>query len=209
MTANPATDHDIHRATPGDVDLLAGMVARAFHDLPVSSWLVPDPAHRRRVLTADFAMLIAHALDAGEVHTTASMLGVAVWLPADPTPPLDIPDYDQRLARIAGEHLSRFRQFDATLRLAHPSTIAHSYLQLLAVEPGHHNRGVGTALLDHAHRRLDAAQLPAYLEASSLDSARLYRRHGYQPYGPPIVLGERAAEMYPMWRPPRQAPATR
>ena len=61
------------------------------------------------------------------------------------------------------------------------------------------NRGIGSALLEAHHRRLDADGTPAYLDASGLPSRALYLRHGYTDhagsYGPDGVTA-----FYPMWR---------
>jgi predicted N-acetyltransferase YhbS len=77
---------------------------------------------------------------------------------------------------------------------------AHHYLAFLAVRPERQNHGIGSALLDRHHRRLDAAGIPAYLESNDPRNRDLYLRHGYAvrsviqlPDGPPLWL---------MWRAP-------
>ncbi len=74
------------------------------------------------------------------------------------------------------------------------------------MHPTLQGQGVGTALLDAHHETLATGAEPvaAYLEAASLDSRRLYARHGYQdlPQTIPFPDGKPAtAMMYPMWRP--------
>jgi ribosomal protein S18 acetylase RimI-like enzyme len=82
-----------------------------------------------------------------------------------------------------------------------PGAPDHAYLAFLAVERDWQQRGIGSALLDVHHRRLDAAGTPAYLEASGLQSRRLYLRKRYvdhaEPYGPADLT-----VLYPMWREP-------
>jgi hypothetical protein len=68
------------------------------------------------------------------------------------------------------------------------------------VLPGHQGRKTGTRLLEEYHRGLDEAGIPAYLEASSTRSRRLYLRHGYQDLGDPIFMPD-GPPMFPMWRP--------
>jgi GNAT superfamily N-acetyltransferase len=76
----------------------------------------------------------------------------------------------------------------------------------MAVHPAHQRHGIGSALLAAHHATLDAAGLPAYLEASGNRSRALYLRHGYTDTGPPVQLSGGPA-LYPMWR-PASHPAT-
>ena len=55
----------------------------------------------------------------------------------------------------------------------------HWYLPLIAVDPAHQGKGIGSALLCHALAIADEAKLPAYLEATTVNSRRLYERHGF------------------------------
>lgn len=64
------------------------------------------------------------------------------------------------------------------------------------------NRGIGSALLRHQFRRLDADGRPAYLEASSPRSVPLYTREGFERRDA-FTLPNGGPEMVPMWRKPR------
>jgi len=181
-----------------DVDALARSIARAFGHLPVSQWLVPDDEEARvDAMAGQFRLLVAHAIDYGDVYVAGEGDGVAVWFPPGPMP--DIPDYDDRLAAAAGPYTARFVELDKHLHKAHPAGPDHAYLAFLTVEAPARNRGIGSALLEAHHRRLDADGTPAYLDASGLPSRALYLRHGYTdhagPYGPDGVTA-----FYPMWR---------
>ena len=52
----------------------------------------------------------------------------------------------------------------------------------LLVLPEYQKRGIGSKLLDYGTARLEG--YPAYLEASTYDSARLYERRGFLSLGP-------------------------
>lgn len=184
-----------------DVDALARSIARAFGHLPVSQWLVPEDEEARvDAMAGQFRLLIAPAIDHGDVYVAGEGAGVAVWFPPGPMP--DIPDYDERLAAACGPYTARFVELDEQMHKAHPGEPDHAYLAFLAVEAPARNRGIGSALLEEHHRRLDADGTPAYLDASGLQSRALYLRHGYTdhagPYGPGDLTG-----FYPMWREPR------
>ncbi|HEV2348144.1 MAG TPA: GNAT family N-acetyltransferase [Actinocrinis sp.] len=206
MTAGPAAAQAV-RADPGDAAQLSSLIALAFHDLPPSTWLIPDSVARREVFPDYFRLYVDHAFEAGAVYTTPELAAVALWLPngtGHDDPPAG---YDARLAAVAGGWVDRFRAFDAQLDKHHPAGERHDHLAILAVHPTLQGRGVGSALLDAHHRELASGAEPvaAYLEAASLDSRRLYARHGYQDLPEPIPFPDgkpSTAMMYPMWRPP-------
>jgi len=184
-----------------DATAIADLIAAAFHPLDVAQWLIDDDHDRARIFPEYFRILVDHALDHGVVHTTADRQAAALWLPTigAPAPPSD---YDIRLAAAVGPYLQRFLALDTAFAQHHP-TPAHHHLALLAVHPDRQGGGLGSALLTHHQRRLDTEHMPAYLEASSARSRRLYLRHGYHdllagtlhlPAGGPLL--------WPMWRPP-------
>jgi GNAT superfamily N-acetyltransferase len=139
----------------------------------------------------------------GEVYATAEgdtgrLTGVALWFPltaAVPSPD----DYERRLKEIAGDAFDRARLLDAALEADHPVQ-PHHYLALLAVRPGQQGRGIGSALLDRHHDRLDAAGLPAYLEANNLRNRDLYLRHGYRVRS--VIELPDGPLLWTMWRSP-------
>jgi GNAT superfamily N-acetyltransferase len=180
--------------------VLSQVIADAFFDLEVSKWLIPDPVARRQVYPRYFGLYVEHALADGIVLTTPDQAAVALWLPVGEEPAGPPDDYDERLAEVTGPWADRFRAFDAELERRHPAGSAHHHLAILAVRPDRQGHGLGTALLHAHHAALDHDGLPAYLEASSMRSRRLYLAHGYQALGGPIFLP--GAALFPMWRPP-------
>jgi GNAT superfamily N-acetyltransferase len=190
------------RASAADIPLLSEVIAEAFFDLPPSRWLVPDRAERRRIWPGYFGIYLEHAMASGTVHTTPGRDAAALWIPVGNGPPEPPPGYAASLARVAGPYAGRFAEFDAALDKRHPSGFAHHYLAILAVRSDRQGRGTGTALLDAYHRHLDTrAGQPAYLEASSERTRRVYRHRGYADHGAPVVLPGGPA-MFPMIRRP-------
>jgi GNAT superfamily N-acetyltransferase len=139
------------------------------------------------------------------VHTTPGRTAAALWLPTGTGLPGPPPGYDQRLAAVTGPHYDRFAAFDTALERHHPAGTAHHHLALLAVAPGHQGHGTGSMLLRAHHATLDDAAIPAYLEAATVRTRRLYHRHGYtlRPDAP-IRLPGGGPLMWPMMREPRR-----
>jgi ribosomal protein S18 acetylase RimI-like enzyme len=176
----------ITRATAADVGRVADLITRAFHDLPPSRWLVPDPADRPERTRANFTMWVTHALDHGHVDVLGDR-GAAVWF--DRTKPVPLPrDYAAT---------GRFRLMDDTFDAHHPDA-PHHHLAFLAVAPEHQGRGVGSELLKHHHVLLDELRVAAFLEASSPGNVEFYERHGYHVLGEPYRLPD-GPMMWPMW----------
>lgn len=196
------------RAGAPDVAALSQVIAHAFHDLPPSRWLIADTDARREILPAYFRMLVEHAMVGGIVHTTRARTAVALWLPAGPDAPGQAADYDARLIGATGRWANRLRAFDSALEQHHPADVAHHYLAILAVHPNAQGRGIGTALLRAQHQVLDHdGGAPAYLEAASQRTHRLYQRHGYVlQHSSPFYLPDGGPPLWPMWREPQQKP---
>lgn len=186
---------------PGDADVavLSQVIADAFHGLPPSRWLVPDPDQRRAVFPGYFRLIVDRTLAEGIIETTPDRDAAALWIPVSDQPAGPPVGYADHRAAVTGTRAAEFAAFDAALEAHHPAGVPHHYLAILAVRPDRQGTGIGTALLKAHYHHLDQAGTPAYLEASDARTRLLYLRHGYSDFGPPIVLPV-GPSMFPMWR---------
>lgn len=193
----------IRDIAPLDTTEITRVLAAAMGDGPVAQWLTPDAATRREFAPAYFEIFAEHAARYGEIYSsvdpaTGEMSGVALWFPLTSLIPPPA-DYDVRLKDAAPSAFDRAAELDAALTAYHPAE-PHHYLAFIAVHPNYQNRGIGSALLDRHHARLDEAGLPAYLEANDPRNRDLYLRHGYVSRMP-IQLPD-GPRIWPMWRVP-------
>lgn len=195
----PAPVTEIRVAHPDELQPIAELLAAAFQTGDLAPWLIARADVRARVYPPYFSMLAEHALTHGIVDVDDQLRAVALWYPHDGTDLPDIDNYDHRLAMTVGEFLHRFRTLDAAMQDHHP-TEGHHYLAFLAVHPEHQGNGLGSALLEHHHRALDAHGIPAYLEATGERNSALYARHGYEPR-PAYPVTPGGPLLHPMWRP--------
>ncbi len=174
----------------------ASLLARAMDLDPVSVWLFPDPEGRARALPLVTRAFVDQAMATDRVLVDSSGDGVSAWIredgtghgaPWDEDPPEEFAPYADRLT-VMGELVSA----------RHP-TEPHLYLPMIGVLDRARGRGVGSAML---RQRLDDADLPVYLEASSPRSRDLYLRHGFTPFGDPVHFPD-GPPMFPMLRTPR------
>lgn len=112
------------------------------------------------------------------VTEDGKVLGAALWLsPEGQKGNLaqdirSLPTYIKLLGRNAPQAIST----ELRLLAARPK-FDHWYLYTIGVHQDARNHGVGAALLDY--RRQQLGEYPAYLEASTYRSARLYEKHGF------------------------------
>jgi ribosomal protein S18 acetylase RimI-like enzyme len=195
------TSPSIRRARTDEFDAVGALVALSFNELDAVAYLVPPLDDRQRICGDYFTLYTAHAFDHGCVEVAENddgLTAAAVWF--DRTRNLPEPaDYEIRLGGMTGRYLDRFQEMDMLFEQHHPAE-PHWHLLFLAVHPMHQNEGLGSALLKHVHDDMDAAGVPEYLEASNENSARLYRRHGYQDMSPCAIRLPDGTPFFRMWR---------
>jgi GNAT superfamily N-acetyltransferase len=189
-SATPATIVTLTAASPTDlatgldVDAVAGLLAVAF-DEPVTRWLVPDPDRHHPVTTGLFTLMAGDALAGGgrvDVLTDPDdhPVAAAIWCDHSTLDSAPASGPDPRFNQVFGSFAHRWHLLD-DLMTRHHLAGPHHYLFAIGVRPDRQGTGLGGQLLVHGHQRLGG--LPAYLEATSPDSRRLYQRHGYHDLG--------------------------
>jgi GNAT superfamily N-acetyltransferase len=203
-TVRPALIADAETVT------MAGVLARAFFDDPVFTWVLREDVRRMKVLRRGFELFLRRVwLEHEQTYTTAGNAGVAVW---EPPGLWKVPLVQQlrllpAMASAFGRHLPRVLRALTVLESGHPAEPAHEphyYLSFLGVDPPWQGRGLGAALLAPVLQRCDRDGVPAYLEASSPRNRALYERHGFV-VTEQFALGRGAPPQWRMWREPRRA----
>ena len=168
-----------------DLDAVAAMLARAFHDDPLSRYVKPDPEHRAATGPAHFAAAVRAVRADGEVWVTGDLSAAACWRRPGAhhvTPEQAAAAGLDRVPEIIGEEANaRLRAVFAYVRprvdaLAPPS---HWYLMLLGVEPARQGHGLGAEVLAPVLARADADRLPCWLETVDPRNVSFYRRQGF------------------------------
>lgn len=81
----------------------------------------------------------------------------------------------------------------------HPREFPHRYLQVIVTVPEHRGKGAGAAILADRLKAASEASVPAFLEASTERSARLYSRSGFARTATTHTLPENGPTLIPMW----------
>ncbi|MCT7660399.1 GNAT family N-acetyltransferase [Mycobacterium deserti] len=198
---------DVRPAQRGDVRDISRVLAKAFYDDPVMSWMLPDDGSRLKSLTRAFAGLTRHhflSRGGSEVGLSGGTLGATtLWDPPG-----------QRKASRREEltmlplMLWAFRsrvpasvQVMELMEEHHPEE-PHWYLMVIGSDPSVRGAGFGQALMRSRLDRCDAEGVPAYLENSNPRNESYYLRFGFEVMGE-ITLPDGGPSMWPMWRQPR------
>ncbi|MEU1072328.1 MULTISPECIES: GNAT family N-acetyltransferase [unclassified Streptomyces] len=187
------------------VEAAVRLLDEAFQDDPVSSWVFPDPVHRRERHPHLMRAFLEIALDEGHADLAEDGTATALWLDVPAEAEEDPEDEEEGPAQLRAAVDPENERVELIGRLTasvHPHGRAHRYLLLIAVAPDRQGQGAGAALIAPVLAECDREGVPAYLEASSARSAVLYERLGFTHLGEPLRLPD-GPLMYPMWREPR------
>lgn len=197
---------EVRTAAADAVPRMAAVLADAFIDDPMFTWMLPGGWRRQARLRTMFAAeLEQYVLPHGRVWTTPEYDGALSALPPDAWEmPLSftgrqalpwIRAFGTRLARAAKVHRAMEER-----HLREP----HFYIRTVGVRTARQRRGVGSALMQPTLERADSAGLPTYIEASSQRSAALYQRLGFV-HTDVLELPEGGPPLWLMRRPPTGA----
>ncbi|MDR2599466.1 MAG: GNAT family N-acetyltransferase [Oscillospiraceae bacterium] len=195
-------DLTIRLANKDETEEIVEIMAINFMDAEFTAWLAENVDERIKVLKDYFRLLIRVGLNKGTLNVAdcedLGVLGAAIWYPKGSMGE----EENDEIMRFAGSHAPRFQMLGDTLEEHYPPAM-YEHLALICVHPKAQGRGAGGKLISHRLNELDKIGMPAYLEATTRQSARgAYERAGFQPVGDPIRL-PRGVQAFPMWRNPQ------
>jgi GNAT superfamily N-acetyltransferase len=190
-------------AGPADISGVAGTLAEAFFEDPVWSWAFSDPLHRKAQHLAWFQLLVGSAVEYQWVWMTPGYEAVSVWVP--PGYP-ELNESDERrlgpmLEELLGKRANLLMEVFDCFEAAHPRTRDHYYLSLLGTHTHHRGSGLGMGLLAANLARVDAVDMPAYLESTNPGNLQRYSSVGFEVFGA-FDLPAGGPTVTTMWREP-------
>ena len=163
------------------------MLARAFADDPIFTWV--EPADRQRALLLEELFLAltrrSHRL-AVALTTAPTLIGASLWKGPDlkslTREQLALTGLDRISDTLSPAASARFDAvFDpigAAMEADAPEPVW--YLGVLGVAPDHQGKGLGSRLMRPMLERADREGLPVTLETAKARNLPLYRRHGFE-----------------------------
>ena len=202
---------EVRPARGDEVPQLAAMLARAFHDDPVTTWFMRSEARRPKYAARFFAWQLhrllgqeqVHVADAG--HTPPRAAGpsaAAIW-----ALPGQWRESNWQALRLFVSlvpallaHLPAATRGVEQVEKRHPPE-PHLYLAVLGTDPSAQGRGLGSAVLRPGLELCDREGLPAYLESSKARNVEFYGRFGFRVTGEVRMPGD-GPTVWLMWRDP-------
>jgi ribosomal protein S18 acetylase RimI-like enzyme len=193
------TSPAITAATRAQQDPVIGVITLAFTADPVARWLYADPGQYLVHAPAFMAAFGGGALDHGSAFCVEGYLGAALWLPPGEHADHDaLEDLFERTVPKAQRPV--LNEVLDQMGRHHPNE-PHWFLPLIGIDPSRQNQGLGSLLMQHAHRDFDRDGMLAYLDSSNPKNIPFYQRHGYEVLGT-IRVGN-CPPISPMLRKPR------
>ncbi len=163
------------------------MLTRAFMHDPSHEYLFPDMAKRESQLIWLFERWVRALVPLGAFYITEGGEGVACWIPPEHNPGLSLwAMLRAGMARIPFRYGLRWARrawiVQADVDRLHHNDLKepHWILEMLAVDPEHHRKGVGSALLKPMLERADRERMPCYVMTHNPINPAYYQRHGFQ-----------------------------
>ena len=187
----------VPRTSTAAVDILAS----AFYDDPTWSWVFPDPEQRAAQQRLLWQAFVDGAMRYQTVWLNAESTSAAVWVPPGGSEMSEAQEAAlmATLEETLGAEAPRVFRVMAAFEAAHPRHEPHYVLTLLGTDVAHQGHGHGLQLLAETLTVVDAAGMPAYLEASNPVNVALYARYGFEVFGS-FTLPDGGPEVTTMWR---------
>jgi hypothetical protein len=175
----------MRRAADDDLPIVAACLASAFYEDPLwGHWTFPDESRRRGDLFPFMTLQAQLGAPQGWTAMTAAGESVAIWTPpgasyGSPEQQALTSEVFDRLfgARASAIH-ELFKQFEE-----HTPAGRFYHLEWWATHRRHAGRGLGTALLRENLARVDAEQMPSYLESTNPVNLPRYEALGFHKIG--------------------------
>ncbi len=189
---------------PHEQQRAAAVLARAFHDDPVLTWLFSEAADVTAAIDAFFPIVAASAITRGHFYRSPGWESVAYWSPPGGTGMFN-PEHAESVGELVVNQIGAERAVETSqlgeLTRAHHIEEPHFYLCFIGADPEHQGRGHGKTVIQPGLDLCDHNGLPAYLESSNPRNISFYERLGFE------ITSEFATDGGPpmagMTRPPR------
>ncbi len=172
----------LYRPIKSDIKRMARVLANAFQDYPLFIWVIPNAEDRRKKLHYGFSGLVRYGLKYGEVYATSDKFeGVIIYLHSNSGPMTTWRwlkcGFLKVIFKWGRQSVNRWSSVgDSTEEFRNKNAPdPHMYLLTIGVDPPYQEKGYGSRLITSGLKRLDAKNIPAYLETFKNHNVSIYR----------------------------------
>lgn len=181
MSDRPSPAIASRPAARSDRDAAIATLAEAFQDEPAFSFILPDPAARRRALARAFAIVFDEDIKAGAIMMTPQAEAVTAWRKASR---MHEGRWEALRTRIPylfafGPAIGRAASVAALIK-AHLPPEGCWYLHYAGCQSDHRGKGFGGAAIRAGLERADAERAKAWLETADAGNLPIYRALGFE-----------------------------
>ena len=208
MAIDSGRDVLVRDGRPDEVELIGSVLAEAFREDPVISWIVRGDAGRDGARRAFFVGWASEQFEQGRRTQVAERDGqveaAALWTDppgAQPSPRRGLLRGLWGMRELTGlNRVHRLVRLVTATEARYP-TFPHYYLGAIGAVDRARGSGIGGELLRATLRECDASGMPAYLESSNTRNLSFYWRHGFRVLDE-LRLGRQAPSLTLMLREP-------
>ena len=198
-------ESNLLRISEQQIQKIAKILAQAFVEDPMFSFIFPKSETRLQALNACFQPFVADGVSRGEVVLAPEEQGVCIWYPPE------VSVFDDRFEEIVAEVIfitsqfggqeaaERFEQLANQVGAKEP-TVPRCEVLWIALLPKARGKGIGGSLLLPALNCADTKQVGCYLVSSNRRNISFYERHGFQKNC--LIQVSDMYSMTGMWRDP-------
>ncbi|WP_330253720.1 GNAT family N-acetyltransferase [Nocardia sp. NBC_00565] len=193
------------RRADGDLrEVVLEAFAAGCVDEVVNAWVL-EGYPIERFLSAYTPAIIDQALRDDEVWVAGAgdeIWAVSLWQHITSAARFEAEAVEAAQRAAAAPELRPLRRASTVMALLareHPREFPHRYLQVIVTVPEHRGNGAGAAILADRLKAASDEGIPAFLEASTERSARLYTRMGFVSDGTAHTLPEDGPTLLPLW----------
>ncbi len=174
---------EIVRLRADQLDEATAVLARAFHDDPAWSWVLPSA--RRRAALLPWLFRVAFEVTEGEAWTTAGAIaGCSRWVAPGP-PHVHVGSMLRALVATplkVREGTSRFLAYGRAVESMRAAAVPepHWYLAGVGVEPARWRQGIGGALIAPGIEASSRDGVPCALLTNTEHNIPFYVQHGFE-----------------------------
>jgi GNAT superfamily N-acetyltransferase len=171
---------DVRLAAWNDRMAVSTMLAAAFQDDPVMTYIFPDPKVRQARLPRFFSVIFDGDGASGTRYVTESVEAATLWR----RPGRGHLSLREKAIQVlpwlfaSGAALGRALAVSAASDANHPAE-PHWYLHIVGCSPDHQGQGFGTAAIRAGLARADADGVQSYLETAKEANIPFYQALGF------------------------------